>query len=220
MLDLSKAHDRVEWGFLEAMMVKLGFAPEWIKMVMACVKSVSYSLLINRQPSGYLIPSCGLRQGDPLSPYLFLLCVEGLSALISHKEQLRQVSGIRLCEGARTIHHLLFADDSFLFGKANVDKCAVIQHILDIYSQTSGQSMNFGKSNVAFSANVLPYDQQMLAGFLGVQLVEQHERYLGLPTCVGRNKKQTFSFIKEKVTHRLNGWKSKLLSSVGKELIV
>ncbi|XP_070673150.1 uncharacterized protein [Malus domestica] len=145
-------------------------------MVMACVKSVSYSFLINRQSSGYLIPSCGLRQGDPLSPYLFLLCVEGLSALISHREQLGQVSGIWLCEGAPTIHHLLFADDSFLFGKTNVDKCAVIQHILDIYSQASSQSVNFAKSTVAFSANVLPYDQKMLACFLGVQLVERHER--------------------------------------------
>ncbi|KAM2306134.1 hypothetical protein ACFXTH_025611 [Malus domestica] len=219
-LDLSKAYDRVKWCFLEAIMVKLGFDTDWIKMVMACIKSVSYSFLINGQPSGYLIPSRGLRQGDPLSPYLFDLCVEGLSALIIQNEQLRQLSGIRLCKEASTIHHLLFDDDSFLFGRVNVDECAMIQHILDIYSQASSQSVNFGQSSVVFSANVLQYDQQMLAGFLSVSLVEWHERYLGLPTCVGKNKKQTFSYIKERVTQGLNGWKSKLLSSAGNELLI
>lgn len=116
--------------------------------------------------------------------------------------------------------HLLFADDNFLFGRENVDECAMIQHILDIYSQASGQFVNFDKSSVAFNANVLQYDKQMLAGFLGVQLVEWHERYLGLPTYVRKNKKQTFSYIKERVMQRLNGWKSNLLSSAGKELLI
>lgn len=114
----------------------------------------------------------------------------------------------------------MFADDSFLFGKANVDKCVVIQQILDIYSQASGQSVNFGKSSVAFSANVTPYNQETLAGFLGVLLVERHKRYMGLSTCVGKNKKQMFLYIKEIVAQRLNGWKSKLLSYVGNELII
>ena len=155
-----------------------------------------------------------------MAPYLFLLCVEGLSALIAKKEQNGALSDIRLCGDAPTIHHLLFANDSLLFGKANVDECGVIQRILDIYSQTSRQSVNFGKSSVAFSANMSPYNQGLLAGFLGVQLVEWHKRYLGLPTCVGKNKKRTFSYIKERVVHRLNGWKSKLLSHAGKELLI
>lgn len=68
-------------------------------------------------------------------------------------------------------HHLLFADDSFLFGKANMDECEVIQWILDSYSQASRQSVNFGKSSAAFSAHVTPYNQETLAGFLGVLLV-------------------------------------------------
>ena len=80
--NMSKAYDRVEWGCLEKIMEKLGFKERWRELVMRCVRSVTYSIKINGNPRGHIIPSRGIRQGDPLSPYLFLLCAEGLSALI------------------------------------------------------------------------------------------------------------------------------------------
>jgi exonuclease III len=85
-LDMSKVYDRVKWAFLEAVMTKLGFATRWIKMVMECIRTVKYSIVVNGNPVGNIIPTRGLKQGDPLSPYLFILCAEALSCMLTHVE--------------------------------------------------------------------------------------------------------------------------------------
>ena len=81
-LDMSKAFNRVEWPCLERIMTRLGFHERWISLMMMCIKSVSYSVLLNGEPKGLIRPTRGIRQGDPISPYLFLLCGEGLSAML------------------------------------------------------------------------------------------------------------------------------------------
>jgi hypothetical protein len=95
-LDMHKAYDRVEWVFLENMMRRLGFADRWTELMMACVSSVRYQVRFNSDETDLFTPTRGLRQGDPLSPYLFLLCAEGLSKLLLHEEEVGGIDGVRV----------------------------------------------------------------------------------------------------------------------------
>jgi len=137
-LDISKVYDRVEWDYLEAIMYKLGFAGPWINRIMQCVKSVSYSVLINGTPYGRITPTRGIKQGDPLSPYLFLLCAEGLSSLIGKAEEEGLISGVPIVARGYKLSHLLFADDSLLFCRANSMEWDNVMNLLMKYEKVSG----------------------------------------------------------------------------------
>ena len=138
-LDMRKAYNWVEWDFLEAIMTKLGFDGQWVEMVMTCVRTVSYSVLINRQPYGKIVPTQGIRQGDPISPYLFILLAEALSTLLLRAELEGRISRLPITKRGTKINHLFFVDDSLLFCRANAVEWAHVQEILVTYERASGQ---------------------------------------------------------------------------------
>lgn len=96
-LDMSKAYDRIEWKFLELVMKWMGFADKWVALMIECISSVSYSILINGEPSPTIHPTRGIRQGDPLCPYQFLFCTEGLHSLLQHATDSGQIRGVSIC---------------------------------------------------------------------------------------------------------------------------
>ena len=209
-LDMSKAFDRVEWCFIKGVMVKLGINSKWIDLVMRCISSVSYSILINGTACGNIIPTRGVRQGDPLSPTLFLICTEGLSALINRVVWNQLLTGISICKGCPRVTHLLFADDSILFYKASVEESQVLKNILQQYEDISGQKINTDKSSIFFSPNTSQEAKDEILTNLGPMQDTRHTRYLGLPSFIGRSKKQVFATLMERIGQKLAGWKGKL----------
>jgi hypothetical protein len=219
-LDMSKAYDRVEWDYLKAILLKLGFHERWVHLVMTCVTSTTYSIMINGEPKGFVKPTQGLRQGDPLSLYLFLICAEGLSALLRKAERDSLIKGISICRGGPRISHLFFADDSIIFYKATVSECGALQDILSLYERAFGQMINTGKTALFFSYNTPPDTRTAITNLFGTSVTTQFEKYLGLPHVIGRSKKCAFNDIKDRVHRRLQGWKEKLLSQAGREVLM
>ena len=201
-------------------MSKMGLPDIWIDRVMCCVTSANFSVHINRNAYGNIRPSRGIRQGDPLSPYLFLLCAEGFTSLLARAQNDGRIHEVAVCRRAPFISHLLFANDSLLFYRATQGEVQVITELLQTYADASGQCINFDKSLVYFSTNTVTIQRERIKGELGVREVDRFESYLGLPTLVGRAKYQTFSFIKDRVWKKIQAWKGQLLSRAGKEILI
>lgn len=214
-LDMSKAYDRMEWDFLEAIMRKLGFSDRWVQLLMTFVRTVSYSILINGQPFGKIHPS-----GDSLSPYFFIVCAEGLSHLLNWAEQDGQITRLPITRGGMKINHLFFANDGLLFCRANMEEWIRVHEILAVYEQASGKKLNRGKTSIFFSRNTNQAVRELITSTASICNTTSYEKYLGLPPFSGRSRVSSFTGIKGKIWERINGWKEKFLSQAGKEVLL
>jgi len=140
--DMSKVYDRIEWSFVREVLTQLGFDPLWISWIISCIETVSYSFLINGSPQGSVKPSRGLRQGDPLSPYIFIFCTEVLAALCDKGQADGTLPGVRVCRNSPPINHLLFADDTMFFCQSKASCVTMLSKILKLYESVSGQMIN------------------------------------------------------------------------------
>lgn len=201
-------------------MAKLGFADMWISLISSCIQSISYSILVNGEPHSHFAPNKGLRQGEPLSPYLFLLCAKGLHSLIQQAKQVGSIKGVSICRAGPKVSHLFFADDSVLFCRATNQDCNSILDVLHQYEAASSSQINRDKTQLFFSLNTDQPTQESIKTLLGVPASSHYERYLGLPSLVGRGKKQSFSNIREQIWHKMQGWKEKILSQAGREVLI
>ena len=147
--------------------------------------TTSYSILINGEPKGFITPTRGIRQGDLLSSYLFLLCVEGLSSMLRKATESNQVHGLLSCRGGVKISHLLFADDTLLFCEARTRECQNLLAILAQYEVASDQAINRQKTTFFFSWNIALEVRQEIQALLGAQVKNDCEKYLGLPMVGG-----------------------------------
>jgi len=217
---MRKAYDRVEWSYLKAIMLKLGFHRLWVDRIMRLVSTVSFSILFNGDRQESFMPSRGIRQGDPISPYLFLLAAEGLSCLLMSRIQSSVLSGIKVASSAPVVSHLLFADDSLLFFKANRESAEAIKEALNNYCRASGQQVNMDKSSIHFAKGVGGSIREEIKVLLDVHNEALSEKYLGMPTDVGTSSNGAFKYLKDRVWKRVQGWLEQALSAGGKEVVI
>ncbi|KAA3460601.1 reverse transcriptase [Gossypium australe] len=156
-------------------MIRMGFANGWIETIMECITSVSYSVVINGYKWENFWPSRGLRQGDPLSPFMFLMCGEGLPSLMRLAMSEGILKGVKASRSGPKISHLLFADDCILFSEASSRGAIVLQEILRKNRSSSGQCVNFDNKNIP------KMERNLVINILGVKSSNNPERYLGLP---------------------------------------
>lgn len=203
--DIAKAYDRLEWRFLKEAMTCMDFGEQWIQWIMECVSTVSYSVLINGRAEGHIIPERGLRQGDPLSPYLFILCAEVLSHMMMKAMDDRSLLGVKIALQAPPINHLLFADDSLFFSLANLKAAKKLKHIFNTYEAISGQSINLNKSSITFGSKVRTEVKTRMRNVLGIHNEGGIGKYLGLPEQFGSKKSEMFEYIVDKVKQVTQG---------------
>lgn len=214
--DMSKSYDRIEWQFISDVLTRLGFHATLISWIMQCLSTVSYSYLINEAVYGDVLPARGIRQGDPLSPYVFILCSEVLSGLCKEAGRRGILQGVQVARGCPRINHLLFADDTMFFCLASQTSCETLLMILKEYEEASGQMINKNKSAITFSSKTPPAVKESAQSKLGITKEGGLGKYLGLPEHFGRRKKDLFTSIVDRIRQKAVSWSTRRLSKAGK----
>lgn len=210
-IDFIKAYDRVKWCFLEKVLKRMLFPDHLIQLIMQCVSTIQYSLLFNGQKTRSFTPQRGLRQGDPLSPYLFILCMNVLFVLIHRAEESNNIKGILFNRLGLMISHLMYADDLVLFFKADHDSCLFISRLLNGFCDKASLEINRDKSFLVFSPNTLDDLRTEMAALFNLGWQHKLGKYLGVFIDDHKDCKLNYQLLLDKWSSRLAGWKGKLL---------
>ena len=204
-VDLAKAYDRIEWSFIHKVLKAFHFPQNLIELIMSCVTTTSISILFNGSKLNSFKPSRGIRQGDPLSPYLFILCMEYLGALIENECVAKRWIPIKASKDNVAISHLFFADDLMLFAKVSKEGCEAIKDVLDVFCVESGQKISLEKSRIYFSPNVQSNIKDKACEYLGIHETTNIGRYLSFPLRHKGATRRQFNFVAERVISKLAG---------------
>ncbi|GKV34650.1 hypothetical protein SLEP1_g43008 [Rubroshorea leprosula] len=213
--DFEKAYDKVCWEFLDYMMLRMGFGQKWKNWINECLKTAEVLVLLNGSTTRQFKMQRGLRQGDPLSPFLFFIVVEGLNGIISSAASLGMVNGIEIGQCGMNVTHLQFADDTIVFGNASEENIWAVKSIMRIFEMVSRLKINFGKS-MLMGINVPEEWMTRMSCILNCKQGSFPCKYLsmtigGKSRCIAMWRPMIDSFKK-----RLASWKNRFISLGGR----
>lgn len=218
-MDFEKAYDMVNWGFQDKVLGRKGFRDRWRLWIKGCISSVAFSVIVNGQPREWFKGQCGVRQGDPLSPFLFTLAVDVLSRMLRRRSNKGIIQGLGVRISGCKVSHLQFADDTILFLQENKVNFLNVLSILQIFELVSGLRINLGKSGLA-SINIQENYLGELAGIADCAVSSWPITYLGIPL---RGNPQLESFwdpVIQRISRKLDTWKGAYFSLGGRVTLV
>uniref|UniRef100_A0A8R7UQZ0 Reverse transcriptase domain-containing protein n=1 Tax=Triticum urartu TaxID=4572 RepID=A0A8R7UQZ0_TRIUA len=220
-IDLAKAFDRIEWDFIVKVLARKGLHGHFINLIYACMAIPTFSVIINGQSYGRFQSSRGIRQGCPLSPYLFVLAINELSISLQEAMLADHLSGIILGTGCPPIHSLMFADDLLICGQATVDEATHMLQILQRFCNLSGQMPNWSKSAIIFSRNVNAINKEGIKRIFPVQDISDSSIYLGHPLILpDKDRSSAYDFVADKFKVKLTGYKANKLSHAARLTLI
>jgi hypothetical protein len=213
-VDLKKAFDTVSWEYIIAGLTAIGIPQSMISWITICISTAHYSISINGESHGFFKATRGIRQGDPLSPYLFVLAMEGLGGIM-HKAAQQPIFRHHWRCKPTNITHVCFADDLMLFCHVDIDSIGVLKSSLDNFTRLSRLTINLAKSSM-YLLGVAEGMQHTITNLIGIQQRTLPVRYLGIPLISTRLTHTNCIPFLERITARIKLWTSSSLTYVGR----
>eukprot|EP00253_Pinus_taeda_P027218 PITA_27218 len=217
-LDLSKAFDKLSWSYIQHMLKAFGFCSSWVRWIMSLITSSHFSLLVNGLPSRPFKPSRGIRQGNPLSPFLFVIMAEGLGRHIKQALQSNQLRGISIHNSPASSHQQ-FVDDTMLYGYPLAQEASRLKSLLIDFSEASGTHVNNSKSQIFFFHTPPPV-KSAITRILGFQSASLPSTYLGAPLTASAIKQPAWRSLLEKLDSKLNLWTHRSLNLASRVVLI
>lgn len=218
-LDFKKAYDSINWEFLFTKCSNFRFRERWVRWMKTCVTSTKVSVLVNGSPTEEFCPQRGLRQGDPLSPFLFNIVAEGLNILFDRAKEIGLIKGVDISNNGVIATYLQFVDDTILFCEPVWVEVVTIKRILRCFELISWLKINYNQSVIAG----IGVDEELLQGFAS-RLNCAHQnlplKYLGLPLGANPGRKSTWKLVLDRFKHKLPTWKRMLLLFAGRLTLI
>ncbi|XP_071688580.1 uncharacterized protein [Rutidosis leptorrhynchoides] len=218
-VDFEKAFDSLNWDFLDEMMLLMGFGSKWRKWITSCIGSASVSVLVNGSPTKEFNLGRGVMQGDPLSPFLFIIAAEGLNWMAKSAVSNGRFFGVEIGKDKIPLSHLQYADDTIFFGKWSFENLENLMKLLKCFELCSGLKVNYNKSKL-FGVGVDKEEVRDMSNLFGCNIGTFPMTYLGLPIGANVKKLSNWKPVIDKFVKRLLDWKARTISFGGRLTLV